>query len=422
MPRILLQLLLVFLPFHAFLVTLSSKYLFGGNQDALPIANFIVASWKEGILFLLLCFGIQHIRKFQWKQIDSWIFFFIALHLAYAIVQYFTHTTPFTQIIWGLRSNLEMLGAFWIIRLFNFTSKEIHTFIKILLISTTISLLFGIFQLVVPCETLQIFGYSPYVSSWVADKPLPCGHGVGESLDTLRMMGTFSSPNALASFLILSLGLLWYSWKQKLFSQWMLIPAFLLNIGSLILTFSRGAWLGSIIAAGFLIFASFQHRSKKMLLWIGSAVLVGIIVLGLLVFLSPARSGSTLEHFQKPIAGIERVIERPWGYGVGMAGPISLRFPPDGSQAKVSENWYIQIAEEVGAFGLAIAFVFLISIFLLLWKEKKNHLSITLLFTFIAISINAVFLHTWTNDTATSLVFWMFLGLMIQNQIIEEKV
>ena len=414
MPRFLIQLLLVFLPFHAFIVTLTSKYLFGGNQDTLPIANFIVASWKEGVLFLLLCFGIKHIRKFQWKPIDSWIFFFIALHLAYALVQHFTHTTPLSQIIWGLRSNLEMLGAFWIIRLFNFTSKEIQSFIKILLISTSISLLFGIFQLVVPCETLQVFGYSPYVSSWVADKPLPCGHGVGEGLDTIRMMGTFSSPNALASFLILSLGLLWYSWKQKLFPQWILIPAFLLHAGSLILTFSRGAWLGSIIATGFLIFTSFQRRSKKTLIWIGSVVLVGMITLGLLLFLSPSRSGSTLEHFHKPIDGMERVIEKPWGYGVGMAGPISLRFPPDGSQAKISENWYIQIAEEIGVFGLTIALVFLVSTFFFLWKEKQNHFAMALLFAFIAISINAVFLHTWTNDTATSLVFWMMFGLYIK--------
>ena len=79
-----------------------------------------------------------------------------------------------------------------------------------------------------------------------------------------------------------------------------------------------------------------------------------VIVFGFLMF---GRLGSNIEHIQKPLASINRIIKNPIGYGVGMAGPVSMRFPADGSASKIAENWYLQITEEVGILGLFILII-----------------------------------------------------------------
>lgn len=409
------------LPFHAFLTTLAATYLFSSTQDSLAMGSFLFAAWKEIILFMLLILNIKKIgnvikNNFKWTQLDTALAAFVILHGIFAVWQIATDTTGITQLIWGLRTNLIGYGAFWIIRLIGITDTQFKTIVQTLIVATTVSFTMGIAQLTLPCEDLQVFGYTPYTSSWVADKPLPCGHATGSSMSTIRVMGTFSGPNQFASFLLLTLPLIYLAYRKHWFSAWASAAFFASHILMLLLTFSRGAWLGALGAFG-IIWGMQQKHSWKS---IGVIVSAGIIAIIGIIFVSGSdRLTATLEHVHKPIEGIHRFIAQPLGAGVGVAGPVSLRYPPDGSAGRIAENWYIQIAEETGVVGALLMLWILITIvrsFSNVRSFCQNDPTKALQFSFIAICINSLFLHTWSNDSITTIVFWMLFGMLYSYQ------
>jgi len=426
MPRILISILLIFLPFHAFLVTLASKYILGGNKDNLPILSFVIASWKEIIIFILFIFGIKNIQKiwknytlvsptkFQkiFKKLNFWMLIFVIIHLVFAGIQILILKHSILQTFWGIRTNLEMIGLFWIIQLFSFDKKTILYFLKLILISTLLSLTLGIAQLSMPCESLEILGYTPYKSSWVGTKPLPCGHGVGNNLSHIRMMGTFSGPNQLASFLLIIFGILIYFWKEKIWNKKYIIGLSVIFLISLFFTYARGAILGGMIAGILLLSQHHKQFFKKnisLVLILSILATTGIITAGL------TRIDSTKAHLQKPIASIERIIENPIGVGVGQSGPVSLRFWGE-EKAKISENWYLQITEEIGLLGGIVLIMMLIYLYFFIEYSNSN-IKQPLLFIYTALLINNIFLHTFASDSITTITLFLLLSLSSQHPL-----
>ena len=415
----LLKVLLVVLPFHAFLITFASKYLLGSTQDNLPLASFLIASWKEILMCIIALLGIFKFKKksFHWLYLDTLIVIFIAIHLMWGGYQVLFREDEILQVIWGLRTNLEGLFIFWIIRLFSFSKDQIHSCIKIIIISTSISLLFGGIQLVLPCEDLSVFGYTPYKSSWVSDKPLPCFHGVGKDLSVVRVMGTFAGPNQLSSFLLMTIFFTWYALKQGLFLKYVSWFLLMWQVIFLFFTYSRGAILGLVVALGVAGLRKLPPSRKGNYFALGVGILIFV---GIFFAISPSRLDSSLEHIQKPLAGIQRVLDKPFGYGVGLAGPVSQRFPSDGSKAHIAENWYIQIFEEIGIIGGIILIILCMTLLHSLYYKQKDsplaNLSKYVLLALVALIINNVFLHTFASDISTTMLLWLALGLVHQNE------
>jgi hypothetical protein len=61
-------------------------------------------------------------------------------------------------------------------------------------------------------------------------------------------------------------------------------------------------------------------------------------------------------HVKLIISGTKRVLNQPLGCGAGCSGPASYY---GDKPAKISENYFLQIAEEYGVFGLFLIFAIL---------------------------------------------------------------
>ncbi len=97
--------------------------------------------------------------------------------------------------------------------------------------------------------------------------------GVGPEQYLLRAYGTFSHPNLLGGFLVISLlAALWLIWNEARKWRWLAGIAAMLSATGLALSFSRSAWVGLLVAAGggFLLWLnrarplpSAQYSSKR---------------------------------------------------------------------------------------------------------------------------------------------------------------
>lgn len=276
--------------------------------------------------------------------------------------------------------------------------------------------LLGIAQvLLLDREFLTGFGYdkretiAPYVL--IDDNP-----------DALRAFATLRGPNDYGAFLILPiiisllLGIL-----QK--RRYLLLTAPMLI--AIVFSSSRSAWLGLLLAVatlGVVVFGRHVLRKKKVVLAGVAGVLVGVgivaasltvPVLRLAIFHSSPgdpslTEGSTDGHWSATWDGVERAVTAPLGGGAGVAGPASYY----GDEPRISENYYVQIAEEAGIVGLGIFVAWVLVIFRRLYDLRPDSLAIVLLCAGIGISAIGFWLHVW-NDDPLSLTYFMITGLVL---------
>ena len=185
-----------------------------------------------------------------------------------------------------------------------------------------------------------------------------------------RVSATFSNPNFLAVYLLavfgVSLGWTFSGRKNRLFG----LAPLLLSSGCLVLTWTRGAWLGALAATAFFLL----FRSSASL----AALLVSpLSVFGIYPFLPEgirARFGSignlaeTSSHYRiETWKSVLRLIRaHPFGIGSGEA-TFHLIYPVyavSGTESVMhAHNVYLQIAVEHGLFGLLLFLLLLTLLF-----------------------------------------------------------
>lgn len=192
------------------------------------------------------------------------------------------------------------------------------------------------------------------------------------------------------------------------------------------LTFSRSAWIGLVLAA--LSIFIFSHHKDKLVSFVKKyALLIGailiIILLGLWVVRDTyllknvvfhADEKTTLEDpnelrvrfFKESVAAI---IDQPLGHGPGTAGIVSLRNDIQGKT--LNENYYLQVAYEVGVLGLLLFLLILIYIFRHLLGMNNNTYAIALLASFIGLAFTNLLVHVWSNE-AVAYTAWGLAGII----------
>jgi len=119
--------------------------------------------------------------------------------------------------------------------------------------------------------------------------------------------------------------------------------------------------------------------------------------------------GSSQKHIQYIIDGAKDVAKRPAGYGPGTAGIVSIR---NERGTVLTENYYVQIAYEVGILGLLVFVLINYLVYQLLRKSPANALKMALLASFWGLIATNMLLHTWSNE-AVAVVWWMLAGYQI---------
>lgn len=231
--------------------------------------------------------------------------------------------------------------------------------------------------------------------------------GTGE--EPLRIVSFFEYPNALALYLAPLLGLLIAAalMKPVFINKTFLWTAILLGSSSVVLTFSRGAWLG--ILAGALLVLSKHFTLKKTLAAGGLAIaLLVIIPQTRQRTLNTFNDSSSGAHLDLLKAGTDKLLSNPF-LGNGLYGFRSTlkHIGFQGEILNYPHNILLNFWLELGLLGL-ISFAGIISYFL--FNHKRSSLGIIVAAFMLVLVVHGLFdVPYFKNDLAV--LFWVTASL-----------
>lgn len=407
----------VLLPFHAFLST------WGGTEIG-PL--WIWKSWKElllsgmfAVVLVWLVISPGRLRDLFSKQYVVLLALYVLLTLAMAGI--FLNANGADATAAGLAMNLRYLLAavlaYILFRYGNLGEGWLKKAGWFLIGTGAFVAIIGILQtLVLPSDFLVRFGYDKETT--IAPYTL-----VDDNPDFLRAFATLRGPNDFGAFLILPIVLV-IAYARRL-PLWVSAPALFFMSWALVLSSSRSAWLGVLTA-----FAAYggvyvwKRLPRRYLLGgfvalvvagaVGLYAAVNVPVLRMAVFHSSPgdpslTEGSTDDHIVATLGGISRVAANPLGCGPGCAGPASYY----GDEPKISESYFVQIAEEVGIVGFALFTAMLVLIGRELLRLSANQqLARVLLAALAGYVVIGLLLHVWADDPL-SMTWWMLIAAVL---------
>jgi hypothetical protein len=388
------------MPFHAFL----SVWI-----GTVTHHQAIIQAWKEALLLLLAVLGlILTLRDPETRdRLRSWPVYMTGLFAVVAVLVTAFTRPSLTAIAFGAKTDLEFLVAF-VLAILVASPQFVRRMIWAILVPSIIVIGFGLLQIfVLPPNFLTHFGYGVHTI-------LP--YETLDSIDqNLRFESTLGGPNQLGTYLILPMAL---AALVALRRQWLwLLPA-LGGVVVLIHTYSRAAWLGTIVAGIILVLGLIPKHLK---LWASGVIAtLCLAIAGVAAYL--VKQGSHLQyyllhtsthsdeqHLESLNLGLTGSLSRPLGHGLGTAGPAFFHT----GQGIIIENYYLQIAYETSWAGIII-FVLLLAATARELAHRATHddLAAATLSALVGVSVTSLFLPAWT-DSSTALIVWTAAGAAI---------
>jgi hypothetical protein len=409
-------LIILLLPFHGFLsVWLSS--IFGGY--------LAWRSWKEALVILMLIAGTwwlaRHDKalfaKLARRRVNQLIAAYVLLHLLLSAVS----GINLEAILYAIVYNLRFLGIFLAAQIlghyYKRSTSSVRTLNKLVLIPAGIVISFALLQAtVLPNDFLAHFGYGPetiepYVTIDAKD-------------EWIRAQSTLRGPNQLGQYLILPLILMSAVWLAKPAGK--LAGGILAGGLAMAASYSRSAWLGLAAALGAFLSADKSWRKWKRQIIAGLAVLA-VIIAGLAVSFAGSDSFKLIVFHDDQAVGdvadsntirvnatrrsLDAIAANPLGHGPGYAGPASFHNDLD---TKINENYYLQIALEVGVAGLLVFLSLNWLVATSLWRQRQELWPRVLFASFIGLFLINFFLPAWANDEI-GLMWWGLAGLFYKD-------
>ncbi len=100
---------------------------------------------------------------------------------------------------------------------------------------------------------------------------------------------------------------------------------------------------------------------------------------------------------------------QPEGTGPGTAGLASIRNDKQGTI--LNENYYFQIATEVGVAGLILFLGIIVAVAYGLYRRRSYLLAVALLASFAGLAVTNFLVHIWSNE-AVAYTWWGLASLM----------
>ncbi|MGI6424547.1 MAG: O-antigen ligase family protein [Tepidanaerobacteraceae bacterium] len=305
--------------------------------------------------------------------------------------------------------NLPLYAAYFMVFYIASVLLENKRIVRLMVIALIISALllslYGIYQYFIGIPTAQ---------AWVDVKQFP-------ELAT-RVYATLENPNVLAEYLglaiPLALGLFFSPGKIRQKT----VLALVLSIMTLciVLTFSRGAWLG--LAISFIVFALIKEP-KLLVILVVIAVLAPIflppVVTNRIASIGSLEDSSNAYRITIWIAAL-RMIRDYWLNGVGLGLTAFSRVYRDymiaGASAVHAHNLYLQICLEMGILGLIALLWLAVKGFsnALTAVVDKDRISFVLSGVVAALAghfFHGLFDYVWYSPRIV-LAFWMYFGMM----------
>lgn len=409
--------IMMLLPFHAFFTTwLGSAF---GHIDVFRV-------WKETIIailgvgcLVLIYLDAQLRKKVLSNFILQAIFSYVLYSVLRALYGYASGSVNLEATLYGIIVNLRypvFFAVVWVIC--HQTDFLKRTWQQIVLIPGAIVVGFGLLQqFLLPKDFLSHFGYSP--------ETIPAYQAVDQKPNYVRIQSTLRGANPLGAYLVFFMTFI----TTRLVSvrNWLNIVLAITTIITLFFTYSRSAWLGLFVSLGVICILLKPRLWKKALVVLAAALIVGSSLVYAMrdndtiqniVFHSDETSRSATSsnevRYSALSSNVKDVITHPLGTGVGSAGPASFR---NDQPARIAENYFIQIGQEVGIIGLLLYIVMSLAVAKGLWVRRKDTLAAVLFASLIGITVINMISHAWTDDTL-SLLWWGLAGISLASPVI----
>ncbi len=414
---------IVLVPFQAFLTTwLGANF---GHIDLFRI-------WKELLMVPLAMAAVW--LAYRNKSTKKWltnsktvllILIYALSTLGLGMVALSRGKVSSSALIYALLINLRFFVFFVVAAIITANNKSLSkNWQKLIIWPAVIVITFGLAQhFILPNNWLAHFGYGP--------KTIPAYSAVDKKPDYIRIQSTLRGPNPLGAYLVVILTIMIYGLfkdKKKL-KLWF---GFGLTLLMLFFTYSRSAWLGLILSAGLIFW--WQASNKVNHRFLLSTLTFLILVVGLSAFglrhnnflqntlfhtdeTSHSLESSNAVRTEAISHGLKSVVDQPFGKGPGTAGPASFRNTT--SKARISENYFIQIGQEVGILGLALFLAIYYLVAKQLWQQKSD-LAKILLASLAGLTLVNLLSHAWADDTL-AYIWWGLAGIALAPSVILNK-
>jgi len=421
----LISLILVLIPFHAFLtVWLASNF---GHYTALRL-------WKEALLIVcalgalyLLLTDIK-IRSHTLSRRLVWLIVtYGLLQLGYGLLALHWHNVTPKALGYGLIINTRFLVFFlfcWAVALR--TARLHKNWQKLLLWPALVVIVVGLLQaLVLPSDFLRHFGYGPQTI-------LPF-ETINHNAFYVRVQSTLRGSNPFGAYLVVPLTVLSVLIVRGQ-RNWQRLALLLAGLVALFFTFSRSAWLGAAIAISLaVILGARAPQTRRRFAYLALAGVVALAGIGLALHHNArvenvvlhTESGTTAQlssnqgHVSAFKSGLSDIVHHPLGLGTGTAGPASVY---NNHQARISENYFLQIGQETGLLGLLLFVLITGGVGYLLWLHRADPLALSLFASLIGLTVINLLSHAWADDTL-AYVWWGFAGVaMAPRAILADRV
>lgn len=446
--------MLIIAPFYATLAVWASTWF--NHFDFLRI-------WKELALLVMLIIAAGYLvkqRSFLPQLLKDKLFLAIlALAGLIGLMSLYAASNGVSReaIIFGDLIYFRMIGWFALTFTIHKTMRQEHwlSIRKMIILPAMAVVAFGLLQMfVLPADFLKHFGYGP--------STIAAYQTVDNRPDFVRVQSTLRGPNPLGAYLliIIILALARYFHNRLKRYLWLVAGSLVVLYG----TYSRSAWAGLAFAlAAWISFdtlrkwkpeaRSTKHetRSKNSKLLSTAYRLLPtnkrfshILALGVLALFvmgggvvlvrqrnylvqnvllhtsnqSTSVISSNEQRNQAIRAGLSDVWHHPLGSGVGTAGPASLRNRH--GPIKISENFFIQVGQEIGLIGL-ILFVTTLAVIGVRLYRREDLFSLALLVILIGLTFINLVSHAWADDTL-AYVWWGLAGIALGSARIRKSI
>lgn len=385
-PVFILGLMLAFAPLYDGLVRYLTHVL-----EWPAIALQVLSLWKEGgILLLFAVMFLQHWtgrRRMVWRlyAFDLWLLAMLSLSLLYIAVA----ARPGIGV-YGLRNYLVPLMLFFLARLMVYSRRDLKLLLATLLVVGVGVAAFGIYQ-------ARVLDFPAMVALGYIDETGGIPHSFRTALrdgfPIPRAVSTTTGPNQFAVYLNLLIIVCLFGVVYLRRAAYRIVLAGLaaLFLVTLLLTLSRGGLLMLIVALmawGVLLIEhhgvgrTWRELTQNRLLMAG---LIALVVLGAVGVIQSGfatrvirgltgRDPSADAHQSSMQYSVVFVAENPLGIGMGMVGERALQFAAE-SRVEHTESTFLQVAMEMGIFGMVLLLIMLASLVLTLWRMRKRMLA-----------------------------------------------
>ncbi len=299
-------------------------------------------------LFSMVVYGITH-KEFRWHY-DGISFLLIAFLVLYLVAGICSFTPVKSLSIWAIY--VAFICVYFLVVHLADSEKTLNNLLTVFVLSGFLVCLYGIAQYVFGWDTRQ---------AWMDEEMF--------ADIKMRIYSTLENPNVLGEYILLALpvsvGLMWT--RKDALQKIVYAGISAVMFGALILTFSRGCWIGLLIAAA--VFITFAAGKLWGLGLIALPIIPMVLpesILNRFTSIGDMKDSSTSYRVYIWM-GTLAMMKDFWLSGIGMGaetfGQVYPFYSYNGIVAPHAHNMFLQIMVESGIGGLVLfllimAFVF----------------------------------------------------------------